>query len=683
MARHDFCSVLFSSPIQFSDNEVVQQGKVNFCMKIINYLMCHPNNPEYPKTSLGRKCVNCLKPARDETVTGEPKRESWENRCQFFMSTLGMSVGLGSVWRFPTLTYKMGGASFLIIYATVIMLLGNSLFFFEVTNGQYTSKGPLRVYDKVPPFQGVGFAMIAYSYLFCTYYIHMVSFAIYYFFACCFVHPLPWTYCPDETIERPDRVTCTPYSSSLKNGDQGIICGNASVVFNINKFCSDDKYKEEQMKICCSNIPDIEETDCPIYMNSTKFCGPNEYPSAYYWTHSVVKEYRPGDPEYGLLGEVNGYLVMTSLLAWIICYIGLYKGLSSLGVMMYIIVPLPYIILIIMFIVAVIQEGALEGLKRLFIPDFSSFIDIEVWRTATEQAFYSVGVAMGPLVTFGSYQKFSSPSHIDGTLICVSIVLTGILCSLVVFSVLGFMSVKTGRDFDKVVRAGPGLVFVVYPESLELLPGSGFFAALFYLMLISLGISSVTGIIETVSSAVYDIWPITRHYKYLVNLFVIFSSFLIGISITARGGLNVYNAFDTYAAGMTLIPICALELVVIVFIYGIGRFCEDISFMLGFYPNRYYRYLWLAGPFLLTSIFIYGLVKFETPKDWKLWTHLLSWSLFFLIMGNILVTFIVVLVIFGVKRDLKNLFKTPASHGPADPVKREERESYTIKKKIF
>ncbi|KAL0278607.1 UNVERIFIED_CONTAM: hypothetical protein PYX00_000380 [Menopon gallinae] len=661
---------------------VTPQGKVNFCMKVINCLMCHPNNPEFPKTKFSKKIVNCLKPVQDESGPGDqPKREAWENRCQFFMSTLGMAVGLGSIWRFPVLAYKMGGATFVIIYMAVIMLLGNALFFYEVSSGQYTSKGPLRVYDKVPPFKGIGMAMIVYSYFFCTYYIHMVSFALYYFFAC-FTNPLPWTYCPDETKERPDPVTCTPFSENLKSGFRGVICGNTSLEVDEDLFCSNDQYMRSQMEKCCNAIPGINETECPIYMNATNICSTKEYPSAYYWSHSVIKEYRMSEEHYGYLGEVNGGLVLTSFLAWAICYIGLYKGLRSLGIMMYILVPLPYVILVTMFVVAVIQEGAIDGLKKLFIPDFYSFINIDVWRTATEQAFYSVGVAMGPLITFGSYQRFNSPSHIDGTLVCVSIVLTGILCCLVVFSVLGFLSAKTGRGFEDVVSAGPGLVFIVYPESLELLPASAFFAALFYLMLINLGISSVTGIIESVSSAVYDIWPKTRRYKYVVNLLVILSSFFIGISITARGGLLVYEAFDTYAAGMTLIPLCTLELLT-GFVYGIGRLCEDISFMIGFYPNRYYRYIWMLGPIVLTGIFVYGLVKFELKEHWKIWTHLLSWFLFWMIVSNILVTFIVVVIKYAVKKDIKNVFKPPPDHGPEDLEKRAERETYSVKRKIF
>jgi len=51
-------------------------------------------------------------------------------------------------------------------------------------------------------------------------------------------------------------------------------------------------------------------------------------------------------------------------------------------------------------------DGAVDGLKYLFIPDFEKLKDFNVWRKAAEQMFFSLGISWGGLMMFGSYNKF-------------------------------------------------------------------------------------------------------------------------------------------------------------------------------------------------------------------------------------------------------------------------------------
>lgn len=646
------------------------------------FACCRRNNEEStdgtPRKTCKQRCIDCLKPDIGRaSIEGVDTRERWKNRATFIISTLGMSVGLGQVWRFPTLSYRYGGGAFIIMYGLMLLTLGNAFTYFEMVNGQYSSKNPVFVYDKVPLLQGIGVSMVAYSYFISTYYNHMVSFSFYYLYSS-FSNKLPWTYCPEEPYHY-DIVACRPFPSGDPNIDD-IVCGMTSFSYNHTKVCESNIYAEEQKAKCCEGLEDV--TKCDNIFNVTDICRPREYPSSYFWTHVVTKQYREGDPKYGYLGEIIGWLVLTSAIAWLLIYIALYKGLKSLGPFMYIVVPLPYIILIIMFSVTVGQEGALRGLEVMANPDVTSFIDANVWRVATEQAFYSMGVGMGPFISFGSYVKFNNPSHHDALIITIVILLTSILCSMVVFSVLGVLAHKSGKPFEKVVESGPGLVFIVYPESLALIPGAEFFSVIFYIMLVFLGASSVTGLIETVSSAVYDIWPRTRMYKYLVSLGVILSCFLIGLSITSRGGLNVYDAFDTYGGGIPLIPIGALELFAVIYIYGLGRFLEDIAFMTGFYPNRYYRYLWMFGPIIVIVILIYGLIIFKSQEMPK-WALIVGWVVFFCIMGPIPIMAIYRLIQYGVQKRIKEVLSPPEDHGPRNIEYRNERSNFSVPRRIF
>lgn len=63
-----------------------------------------------------------------------------------------------------------------------------------------------------------------------------------------------------------------------------------------------------------------------------------------------------------------------------------------------------------------------------------------------------------------------------------------------IFSVLGYMAHVTGRNIAEVATEGPGLVFIVYPAAIATMPGSIFWALIFFMMLLTLGLdSSVSG----------------------------------------------------------------------------------------------------------------------------------------------------------------------------------------------
>ena len=133
-------------------------------------------------------------------------RGSWGNGIEFLLSCIGLSVGLGNVWRFPYLCYKHGGGSFLFPYLILLTIAGRPMYFMELVIGQFGSVGPLTVWKLAPIMKGVGIAMIMCSSVVCIYYNVLMAYALYY------IHhsfqsdsPLPWTSC--EWIKEMDNAT--------------------------------------------------------------------------------------------------------------------------------------------------------------------------------------------------------------------------------------------------------------------------------------------------------------------------------------------------------------------------------------------------------------------------------------------------------------------------------------------
>ena len=73
------------------------------------------------------------------------KRDVWSNQCEFFVSSLGLAVGLGNIWRFPYVCYQNGGGTFLIPYILMLIFVGIPALFFEQSTGQYAREGVNKV----------------------------------------------------------------------------------------------------------------------------------------------------------------------------------------------------------------------------------------------------------------------------------------------------------------------------------------------------------------------------------------------------------------------------------------------------------------------------------------------------------------------------------------------------------
>jgi SNF family Na+-dependent transporter len=67
---------------------------------------------------------------------------------------------------------------------------------------------------------------------------------------------------------------------------------------------------------------------------------------------------------------------------------------------------------------------------------------------------------------------------------------TSFIAGFVIFSVLGYMAHTSGRPIQDVATEGPGLVFIVYPAAIATMPGSIFWALIFFMMLLTLGLDS-------------------------------------------------------------------------------------------------------------------------------------------------------------------------------------------------
>ncbi|XP_016389719.1 sodium-dependent dopamine transporter-like [Sinocyclocheilus rhinocerous] len=149
-------------------------------------------------------------------VEEEAGRPTWSRQIEFTLAGIGCAVGLGNIWRFPYLCYRSGGGAFLVPYLLMLVVLGIPLLHMELTLGQYLRRGPVLALTKACPLlKGVGMATVAISFIMCTYYNVIITWALYYMFSS-FRSELLWENCNNtwNTANCTDRVTNSSSSST-------------------------------------------------------------------------------------------------------------------------------------------------------------------------------------------------------------------------------------------------------------------------------------------------------------------------------------------------------------------------------------------------------------------------------------------------------------------------------------
>ncbi|MCP4450548.1 MAG: hypothetical protein GY809_03740, partial [Planctomycetes bacterium] len=173
-----------------------------------------------------------------------------------------------------------------------------------------------------------------------------------------------------------------------------------------------------------------------------------------------------------------------------------------------------------------------------------------------------------------------------------------------VFSILGYMATKQGKEISDVVAESLGLAFVVYPEAISLLPYGRVFGVLFFFLLALAGISSSISIIEAFTAAVHDKFAFPR--KKVVTV-VCLVGFFGSLMFTTNVGLFWLDIVDHFLNQYGLIVVGIVEALVVGWIYRTDLLKSHIVANLGLSGthHRFFKYVVL-------QLWMYC-IRFVTP----------------------------------------------------------------------
>jgi NSS family neurotransmitter:Na+ symporter len=160
-----------------------------------------------------------------------------------------------------------------------------------------------------------------------------------------------------------------------------------------------------------------------------------------------------------------------------------------------ILMPLLLILMIVLIIRSVTLEGASKGLSFYLKPDFSK-ITGKTFLAALGQAFFSLSLGMGAMITYGSYLSRRDNIVTSGIYVSFFDTLIAVMAGLLIFPALFFAGVAPD--------AGPSLVFEVLPVIFAKLPGGTLIGASFFLLLSVAALTSTISLLEVVTAYLVD-----------------------------------------------------------------------------------------------------------------------------------------------------------------------------------
>lgn len=192
-----------------------------------------------------------------------------------------------------------------------------------------------------------------------------------------------------------------------------------------------------------------------------------------------------------------------------ILFLAIFLGLTALIVMLgvkrgieltcKIFLPILVLMTIGLSIYIMTLPGALEGVKHYLVPDFSHF-SFETVLAALGQLFYSMSLAMGISITYGSYMK--KTTNIETATLTIGVFDTGIafFSGLMIIPAIFAISPGGSTEFGQ----GSTLMFTTMPQVFAAMPGGQFVGAIFFILVFLAAITSSISIMEAIVASIQD-----------------------------------------------------------------------------------------------------------------------------------------------------------------------------------
>ncbi|MDH5467524.1 MAG: sodium-dependent transporter [Candidatus Aminicenantes bacterium] len=438
-------------------------------------------------------------------------RGVWGSKVAFILAATGSAIGLGNIWRFPTMVSQNGGAVFVIVYILAVAFIGFTVMLAELTLGRHAQRNPVGAIEYIKPrspWKLIGYLGIITGVCILSFYAVVAGWAAGYIF---------------KTAS-------------------GAFKGKLTAEMTTQIFS------------------DFSSNPLLVFLF------------------------------FGLIMGLTIFIISK----------GVKKGIENWTK---ILMPILFLLIVLLAVRALTLPGALKGLTFYLQPDFSK-LSGTVILFAVGQAFFSLSLGMGTMITYGSYISKSDNLVSSAGWVSFADTLVALLAGLIIFPTLAF----SGQPGNV---GGEGLAFQIFPIILSELPGGYIFGILFFTLLTVAALTSTISLLEVPVAYLVDERNWTRKKAVLVIGVV---TFIIGIpSALSTGGLEFFTklkvlSFFALAFGNISLAVGALFICIFVgYIWGVKNALKEVA---SGNPRFRLRYIWTFSIMFLTPVAILFILYF-------------------------------------------------------------------------
>ncbi len=310
------------------------------------------------------------------------------------------------------------------------------------------------------------------------------------------------------------------------------------------------------------------------------------------------------------LGEMGIWMALTVILGFLVCSMGLRKGLERISKIM---MSALLILIVVLAVHSILLSGASEGISFYLVPSLEKVKSVGIATVITEamnQSFFTLSLGIAAMEIFGSYMTKDNSLPGEAVRICALDTFVAIMSGLIIFPACFSYGVQPD--------AGPALIFITLPNVFVNMAGGRIWGTLFFLFMTFASFSTVMAVFENLISFCVDMFGLERKKAVVINGAIVLIASLpcvlgynVWSSLRLIGGRDVLDSEDFIVSNL-LLPIGSLVYLLFCvtrFGWGFDRYLEECNQGEGLkFSKKLKPYFRFVLPVLIIVIIIQGLI---------------------------------------------------------------------------
>jgi len=301
------------------------------------------------------------------------------------------------------------------------------------------------------------------------------------------------------------------------------------------------------------------------------------------------------------------------IFVWILNVIIVWKGANSIEKAVRFIVPMMWVMMIGLIIRGITLENGTEGIQLLFTPNVEILTNLDVWKGAFSQMFFTLSLGFGIMTAYASYLPKKSDQVANSLMVSFMNCSFEFIAGLAIFSLLFVFVIQPKASTLS-------MMFFIVPEGIAQFPaGVKMFGVLFFTLLLIAGLSSSVSLVEALISAAIDKFKASRKTTLLIfSFFGLIGSLsfalpnIIDHSLSSNGtfGLSFLDLIDHWAFSYGLPLVGLIECILIGWFFPVAKLRESINKTAHLKLSPIWDWvIKLVLPIVLTIILGFGISK--------------------------------------------------------------------------